>query len=245
MTEELPKVITDWFNEVVEDCRKQPGKENKLDKIQIKLEHTARVVKWGKKIMDGEKWRWNYQQGLTVCLLHDIGRFPQALYGTFRDGASINHAKKGRIMFKEAGVDLSSFDGNSEEIAEAIGEHNNIFYQGDNPYVKLVRDADELTIMEELEEQILGKFFEKGTYQDSGEFTKELLEYFCENKPINTVKATTIADWLLCVRSWEKLLNYQTSRMLYIQEKFGDKIKNFYLRLYPGMEEEAKVFTIN
>jgi len=91
-----------WFWMVIDEYKKRAGCGSSLRMIERKVVHVKRVVKWGKRIMKGGGKGWDTRLGEVVCLLHDVGRFPQSLYGTFNDGKSINHAKVGRKMFMDS-----------------------------------------------------------------------------------------------------------------------------------------------
>lgn len=226
----MPKVVMDWFNKVVEENRREAVDQKAKTKIEWKVRHTRRVVEWGKKIMEIEGGEWNWRQGLVVCQLHDIGRFPQSLMGSFDDKKSLNHAKIGRKMFEEAKINLSEFDGKTGEIAEAIGEHNNPEYLGSNRYVMLARDADQLTILEEMER--LGGGLEL-IHTPNGTIRQVFIDRYKNGEVINTKDILTMGEWFICLKSWKNFFNFETTKQLYQESEFEKKIEKNYTNLYP------------
>jgi hypothetical protein len=241
MRRSVPAVVMEWFNSVVESNRKEAKSKDSEDRIEWKVEHTKRVVIWGEKIMNREQRMWNWEQGLVVCQLHDVGRFPQSLYGTFVDKISIDHAAIGKEIFKKADLDLNAFDGNKEEIVEAIGEHNNPNYCGNNIYVKLARDADQLAILEEFEWQVTKSH---KTHEFTGQISGGMQDDYENNRVISTRDARTIGEWMLCVKSWKKHLNFKASLDLYKENAFDEKIKLSYNEKFSRETRGAKLFEV-
>lgn len=121
--------------------------------IRLKEEHTAQVC--GNMVMLGEALGLSKPDMLlaeTTALFHDIGRFRQyALYGTFNDRISDNHARMG--LRQLAAHDVLSVCSRTEKrlIATAIAFHNAAFLprNGDEKtrvFMRLIRDADKLDI---------------------------------------------------------------------------------------------------
>jgi len=211
--------VFDWFKTVVTETTEQGGQKNLID---WKHKHTLRVLKWGEKIMEQEKnIEWDYNLGRIVCLLHDIGRFPQSKYNTFNDKISINHAKVGGIMWKNR--EMFRDTKIMAIIKEAIDEHNNPYYSGNNIYVKLVRDADQMTILDEYKEQI-----ESYEY-NSGLMSENIKKLFLNKKIINSQDNKTLGDWIATILIWMEYFNFPSTKEFCRENRLNNKIIKEYL----------------
>jgi hypothetical protein len=121
--------------------------------LQLKLEHTGRVVANARLIAAGEKWPAGLAlPGEAAALLHDTGRYSQfARYRTFRDAASCDHAAESvRVITERRWLDpLPPAD--ARDILAAVAAHNKKEVPpGLGPSAEalahLVRDADKLDI---------------------------------------------------------------------------------------------------
>ncbi|MBW2642808.1 MAG: HD domain-containing protein, partial [Deltaproteobacteria bacterium] len=121
--------------------------------VRLKEKHTKRVCE--NIIMLGNALGLSDQEMIlaeTMGLFHDIGRFKQyAVYGTFNDTASENHAGLGlREMATHNVLAVCSRD-DKRWIEKAIAYHNAATIPEDEDektlfYIRLLRDADKLDI---------------------------------------------------------------------------------------------------
>jgi len=121
--------------------------------IRLKERHTERVCE--NIIMLGNALGLSDQEMIlaeTMGLFHDIGRFKQyAIYGTFNDMVSENHAKLGlREMAKHNVLAVCTKD-EKRWITKAVAYHNTASIPKDDDektlfYIRLLRDADKLDI---------------------------------------------------------------------------------------------------
>jgi putative nucleotidyltransferase with HDIG domain len=225
--DKIPKEILEWFeykaNEYAAICD-----QNSRWMIEHKVEHSKRVVKWGEKIMKDVNWpKEKFEDGLIVCLLHDVGRFAQAIGGKW-DEKFVNHAEVGVKIAKESNLFES-------EILEAIKEHNNPFYKGENILAKLVRDADQMTILEELEIQIKihGKFKKKDKRISEG-----LIKKYKNKEIIDSKEVGSLGEWLIQVASWRYWFNFNITNELFDEYKYLNQIKEKLVKFYPIMKLE-------
>jgi hypothetical protein len=145
------KDLKDWFTKYVRTSQyNEPEIQQNID---LKKDHTLRVCE--------EILYIGKQLGLTddelrlaeiIALLRDVGRFEQyALYNTFMDGNSENHAELGIKILEKFGV-LESFDDTINDIIlRAIKYHNRHSLPRNETepclfYAKLIRDADKFDI---------------------------------------------------------------------------------------------------
>ena len=122
--------------------------------MQLKVDHTQRVVADALRIMQAENWpNDRIQEGLWAAWLHDISRFEQFLrYGTFSDRKSIDHGARSAELIAEKklldGIPLEV----TARITEAVRVHNKKSIPPEHQGVqldlsRLVRDADKLDIL--------------------------------------------------------------------------------------------------
>ncbi len=145
------KEIKNWFTRYVRLFKNGNAADRR--NMDLKEEHTFKVcdemINIGKKLgLDGNGLRL----AQVIALLHDVGRFEQyAVYKTFLDRESENHAELGVKILKKHGV-LKGFDGSTEQlILRAVECHNRASLpSGEGEprlfFIKLLRDADKLDI---------------------------------------------------------------------------------------------------
>jgi len=141
-----------WFDGHVAACRRDnPGYG---EWIGLKDAHTRRVVDnitaiAGSLNLAGE----DLLLARSIALLHDLGRFTQvALYGTFNDRRSEDHAALGVRVLQGAGVLSALPEAEAGLITSVIGLHNRRDLPGDLDdhrllMARLVQDADKLDIL--------------------------------------------------------------------------------------------------
>lgn len=121
--------------------------------IRLKRVHTERVCE--EIVMLGQALNLPEEDILlaeTMALFHDVGRFEQyAVYGTFRDSESEDHAELGiKVLAKHQVLSICS-DMEQSFITKAIGHHNvrTLPEEEDERslfFARLLRDADKLDI---------------------------------------------------------------------------------------------------
>ena len=143
--------LKNWFADYVSGYYTADSEYNRA--IRLKEEHTKRVC--DNIVMLG-KWLDISEQEMllaeTMALLHEIGRFKQyAIYGTFNDMDSVNHA---RLGLQQIGIHkiLRIFSKYEKRlIAKAVAYHNvavlpNVEDKKILFFMRLLRDADKLDI---------------------------------------------------------------------------------------------------
>jgi len=192
---------------------KQATSEKCQRMVLGKILHTREVVTAGLDIVKSTSdIPWNLTQVVTTCFLHDLGRFEQMLYGTYSDEESnFDHGHIGAEKFKSQNWEelTRQFDLNLNDIYEAIHEHSRIKYDGDNVYVKLIRDADKLALFRTMPYWLT---------LNGDSFSKEALKSFLGEGLVKNSEVTTSADRLLIMASWVKDLNFSTTRHFFDDE---------------------------
>ncbi len=151
MNREDLKHLKAWFADYVAGFyTDDPGD---IFTIRLKEKHTERVCE--NIIVLGNALGLSDQEMIlaeTMGLFHDIGRFKQyAIYRTFNDMASENHAKLGLREMAKHNVLAVCTKNEKRWITKAIAYHNAVSIpEGEDEktlfYIRLLRDADKLDI---------------------------------------------------------------------------------------------------
>ena len=213
----LPEAIWEWFVDVA--VKAYAKAENNLIRrmILVKIIHTREVVRAGYDIAKAAKdVVWNEYQVGTVCLLHDISRFDQALLGSYSDTkTNYDHAKVGAKMIEEYNfgrADLKEVD--MKSVIESVGNHSAFEYRGDDKYAKLTRDADKLALlraMPEIQEAQIGGFVKEG-------YSEIAVEAYKNGEMVRNKDVKSVSDRFLSWLAWEYDMNYQETKNRFISE---------------------------
>lgn len=212
----IPTDVLKWGMEIMVDCYKEAQSRNDSDsakRVLDKILHTKEVVEAGSDIIAGETGiDWDHTMATLVCFLHDIGRFPQALLGSFSDSKTgFDHAMEGVKMISskaEAKYSLKTFKTQDLKILlEAIEWHSRIRYEGKNLYSKFIRDADKLALVRTVHYWLKVHF-------PLGLVSPQVLEYMQRGELVDKDFAVTKADFCMLILAWKNDLNFKTTREL-------------------------------
>jgi hypothetical protein len=204
--------------------------------VKIKEEHTLRVSKHIVRIcasLDLKEAEVHLAEAVALC--HDIGRFEQLKrYRTFNDKKSANHAELGVEVMARKKMLISLQPGEQEIITKAVKFHN----RKDLPagesegvifFLKLIRDADKLDILE-----VLTNYYSSPEYgsnpaleldlPDTQELSKEVVAELLDNKPVNAENLRSPGDFKILQLSWVFDLNFAFSLKYVNEHNFVDKI---------------------
>jgi HD superfamily phosphohydrolase YqeK len=202
------------MNEVINRYKEAESKKVRR-MILGKVLHTREVVQAGLDIMTrtGEV-NWDQYKVCTVCLLHDIGRFSQALLGSYSDSETgFDHAEEGAKIAENA--ELSEMEGigiDKKSVMEAIQTHSGIAYEGENDYAKLVRDADKLALL-----RYMPYLFK--TYKISHNKVNPVVMNAYKNKEmVKHADVHVYADRLLSWLCWESDFNFKATDLAFVEE---------------------------
>jgi len=213
----IPKEVYEWFLEVV-FCAYGKAETDQIKRmILVKIIHTREVMMAGIDITSFEKGiDWNGYQVETVCLLHDIGRFDQALLGSFSDiKTGFDHALMGSEMVKNHEfMELEAVGMNKESVVESVRHHSAFSYQGKDVYAKLTRDADKLALLRIMPEILAVKVEE---YPNKG-VTEEALRAYKAGTLVRNEDINTKADLLLAWLGWESDFNFSKTESCFVSE---------------------------
>jgi len=210
-----------WFLEVAFGAFKKTDTDKKRQMILAKIIHTREVVRAGFDIASVEKTnKWNEYQVGTVCLLHDVARFDQALLGDYLDSRnSFDHGDIGAEMVENSNfADFLSLGIDKKSLVESVRYHNKYEYVGDDKYAKMVRDADKLANLRVTPERFEDKIFGLA----DGRVSIGPIESYLNKKMVSVDEVKTRADFLLMILSWEFDFNFSETNKLFVDEGIRD-----------------------
>lgn len=197
--------------------------------MQLKLDHTRRVVDNARGIADGEGFdRATARVCEMAALLHDAGRYEQfRRYGTFRDADSVDHAVLSHEIVVGAGwLDGSSLSASERKaVLDAVLFHNRReLPEGLDALVdaaaNVVRDADKLDIFRVLEEQIATTDWQNDctafwNLPTSRPPSPPVLDAVRAGRPVAYGDIKSLSDFVLIQVGWMiSGLSYATTRRL-------------------------------
>lgn len=215
--------------------------------MQLKRDHTARVVANAQAIAAGEGFA---PQTARVCAaaawLHDTGRYEQLKrYNTFRDSESVDHAVFSHAIVREKGWLADCSAPAMRAVLDAVLFHN----RRDVPdgldtltaaAAHTVRDADKLDIFRVLETRVATTDWRS----DCRAFwnlpvraapNPEVVAAVRAGRPVDYQAIRTLADFVLIQVGWLTAeLHYATTRRLAATRGHLDFRRRFLHELAPG-----------
>ena len=213
----FPEETKRWFLKVVFRTYKKAENDLIRRMILVKIIHTFEVVEAGIEVSRAEKAViWNESQVIIICLLHDVGRFEQALLGSFSDQETgFDHALVGAKMIKDhCFKDFETLGVDKERVIESVKHHSAFVYSGDDPYAKMARDADKLAILRFLPEIMAARI---GGFAISG-VSEGALRSYKDRESVQHRDMKTKTDFLLICLSWEYDFNFAKTKKCFIDE---------------------------
>jgi HD superfamily phosphohydrolase len=226
--------LKNWFADYVSGYYTADSEYNRA--IRLKEEHTKRVC--DNIVMLGKSLNISEQEMLlaeTMALLHDIGRFKQyAIYGTFNDMDSVNHA---RLGLQQIGIHkiLRIFSKYEKRlIAKAVAYHNvavlpNVEDKKILFFMRLLRDADKLDIWKVVidyyheREKNPNTTIELGL-PDEHTCSPKILQALMEHRLARIEDLKTLNDFKLLQIGWVFDLNFVPSFQTVQNRKYVEQI---------------------
>lgn len=224
-----------WFVHYVSDYYTDDPDYNHA--IRLKEEHTMRVCR--NIVMLGTNMGLSDHDMMlaeTMALFHDIGRFEQyAVYRTFIDMASENHAGLGLRQMAKHKILTGWTNNNRRLITKAIAYHNaaslpEIDDKETLFFMRLLRDADKLDIWK----VVIDYYHNRDKYQntvielglpDDPSYSQQVIKSFQEKRIANMQDLKTLNDFKLLQISWVFDLNFVPSFQTVKSNKYIDQIE--------------------
>jgi hypothetical protein len=236
-----------WFADYVAGFYTDNPADNR--NIRLKEKHTEQVCE--NMILLGDDLGLSDEEKVlieTMALFHDIGRFKQyAVYGTFKDAESENHALLGlRELAVHHVLDICTKD-ERKWITKAIANHNAVIIpKRENGksllFIRLLRDADKLDIWRvfidyyNTRDKQPNPIVEFGLPDDPS-FSPRVLSAFNEERFVHFQDLKTLNDLKLLLLSWVFDLNFSYSFQVVKNRDYIEKIG----AILPDSQETQRV----
>jgi hypothetical protein len=236
-----------WFADYVAGFYTDDPDNNST--IRLKEKHTEHVCE--NTILLGKAFGLSDEEMVLIeamALFHDVGRFKQyAVYGTFKDADSENHALLGLRELAAHHVLHVCTKVEKRWITKAIANHNAITIPNKENgkslfFIRLLRDADKLDIWRvfidyyNTRDKQSNPVVEFGLPDDPS-FSPQVLASFSEERFVLFKDLRTVNDFKLLLLSWVFDLNFSFSIQLVKDRGYIDKIE----AILPDSQETKKV----
>ena len=201
--------------------------EVKDNKVNIKITHTMGVIKISEYIARKLNLsKEDVELAELIGLLHDIGRFQQAVrYDNYDDYDTLDHAELGvEILFKDGFIrefiDIDKYD---NIIKEAIRNHNKYEIEDglderELLFAKIIRDADKTDNFKVKQYQDFESLFKASEQEVQEEkITDDIWNVFLQEKTIISSQRVTNMDKWLSYLAWVYDYNFVPS-LQYLKE---------------------------
>lgn len=213
--------LKNWFAGYTTGYLTENANHNRA--IRLKIDHTRRVCQ--NIIMLARTMNLSENDLLlaeTMGLFHDIGRFEQyAVYGTFSDMASENHARMGMRQIAKHKLLATFALPEKRLIAGAVAFHNAAALPRGKShrqlfFMKLLRDADKLDIWKVVTDYYHESSERRNTTIEMGlpddpQCSVEAIDSLHKGKIIRLQSLKTLNDFKLLQISWVFDLNFAPS----------------------------------
>lgn len=222
--------------------------------IQLKIDHSLRVLGNARTIIDGESIGGPAAQlGLLAALYHDIGRFPQYnKYGTYKDADSINHGRMGVLTLRELDLPKGVSKAEWHTIRTAVALHNVKSLNPNTPtdiatITNIVRDADKIDIYPIVLEHFAadteaGRIVIHNLENEPARYSEEVLETVLAEKTCDYGLMRYANDFILVTTGWILSLNFSTSIRLFAESGLVEHAFSMMPKDYKIQALEDKVF---
>jgi hypothetical protein len=249
----LRDFVVEWFEKYVTDFSEESG--HLCMHMELKRQHSFKVAENACRIASLLCWsREDTEIAFASGLLHDTGRFRQFQdYGTFFDPASVDHGEEGYLELKRF-FPSRLLDGTTEKILMETARYHNkkdmvSTDRAVTPFLKIVRDADKLDILEVVRANVeSGRMGELMPQMDlEGGISPALVEEIDREGSASYSNVRSLADFLFLQVSWVYELNYEPSVVIFKErdtsEWFLSKLESYDI-LCPSLRK-IKVFLDN
>ena len=215
--------------EIAKDKFKNYAQQFKVadNKVNIKITHTMGVVKVSEYIARKLNLvEEDVKLAKLIGLLHDIGRFEQAVrYDNYDDYDTIDHAELGvEILFKNGFIrEFIDTDKYGNIIEKAIRNHNKYEIEDglderELLFAKIIRDADKTDNFEVKQYQDFESLFKASEQEVQEEkITDDIWNVFLQEKTIISSQRVTNMDKWLSYLAWVYDYNFAHS-LQYLKE---------------------------
>ncbi|HFE64245.1 hypothetical protein B1H10_06740 [candidate division KSB1 bacterium 4484_188] len=250
ITPENVNDLKKWFYNYVQTFK--TGDEDQQKNIALKEEHTIRVCQ---EILDiGNQLKINKNKlylSEIIALLHDIGRFEQyAVYKTFVDSQSVDHAALGVKILKKSNI-LGSFDLPVQDVIfRTILYHNRATVPREETetclfFTRLLRDADKLDILKVVTDYYHQKDGKRnGAIElglpDTPEISEQVYQDLINKKIVNIKHVKNLNDFKLLQVGWVFDINFTPTLRHIKARRYVEMIRD----VLPECKKTADIFAV-
>ena len=216
-----PKPILAWGVQHIHRYR-ELADEVSRPMVERKIFHSRRVMQDIYTIGKNSGETKILQELLTIGFLHDMFRFPQAVYyKTFKDGESFDHADMAAECIARAHLPFAKVGLSEIDCLNAIAEHSQLKTPR-NKKSLYIRDADKLVIMEEFM-QDNARLLEKGIPMQ--DIDDESLEQLLQGKVVTHNRTSLFpVNRTLQRISWIHDLHFKASQDIASEKKVFERL---------------------
>ena len=197
-----------------------------LDEVDLKIEHTYRVRDRCSEIADWLKLSARGRElASAVGLLHDIGRFKQAIqFGTMDDRVTGSHGEMSADIFLRDAPDIGLNNEEKDIIANALRYHN-VYKLPELTgrsllFTQIARDGDKLDLFYFYIDKTQKRGFRHIMSEDDGEYSPEMLEGVLNGKNLQISNIQNKNDRMLLQTSMIFDLNFGYSFRLMLKHDY-------------------------
>lgn len=224
-----------WFVVYTGTFRNRDGSLDMM--LEQKLCHSIRVAENAKRISCVLQWsECDQRMARGLGLIHDVGRFTQfAHYGSFQDASTIDHGVAGRHLIES--LDESWSTSSDRQVILSVVEYHNkgLLPEGltdrQNQFLRLIRDADKLDILDYVLMELARDGFSKlGTMLPKIRLVRDIDEKVLteayETGGVRISNVSTLGDFLIMLATWVNDLNYTPSVELFQSRHILDRLRS-------------------
>ena len=203
------------------------------DNIDLKVEHTMRVVAETRKLCGAEAIPERLSRlALHAALLHDLSRFSQFRQsGSFNDAESFDHGDRSAELAAADGWVSGLEHRDAETVLTAVCWHNKpALPEGLSPDAltlsRIVRDADKLDIFNVLLGHLADPRNPAVTFSldSSAGVTPEIAAAISEGRQVRHCDMRSAADFIAAKLLWPFDLNYTYSRREFLRREYVERL---------------------
>ena len=217
-----------WFAAYV--AQERLREEGDRTPIDLKLQHTMRVLANAQKIVTQEAFPSKLERAmLLAALYHDIGRFEQYLrFHTFKDRESVNHGALGAEILTETQCLAGEERWLQEIVVQAVRLHNAFALAQDLDrevalVTKVVRDSDKLDILRIIDGHLSAEKPYNPTVilslpDDPAVSSPVVIRCAVQDDVASYSDLRSVNDFRLLLATWIHDMNFASSRAEFIRQ---------------------------
>jgi putative nucleotidyltransferase with HDIG domain len=199
--------------------------------LELKVRHTFCVISNIQHIANKTGLiTHEYHLARIIALLHDIGRFKQfAVYHTYNDEISVNHADLGIEVLSEEGF-LKQFEPPvALLIKDTVLYHNIPRITSEVTgkalfFTRMLRDADKIDIWKLMTEMDIIYTIDQHEITDQYKISDGIYQCYLEKRVVTLDHATSMNDFRMLRLSWIFDMNFAATFSLLINKQYAKKI---------------------